>query len=353
MKKLYYLFAVLAIPALIITSCVVDNQPNTPYYRPGDEPIDTVAPVDTPVVPVDTSVTPIDTTVTPIDTTDTSSFVSGAFSVSAYQQVRFAPGNLQFNAALGTHQCADGTTQNGTWRFAEHQWDYVGDSESGNVYHNGVKCNNANISETYDGWIDLFGWGTSGWNSGANAYQPWSTSTSYSDYYPGGNENNDLTGAYAYADWGVYNQIGSDAPGTWRTLTYAEWNYVYSGRANADNLHGQATVNGVNGFVLLPDDWVTPDGISFTAGASLEFTANTYTESQWKQMEQHGAVFLPAAGYRDGSDVDGVGLGGYFWSVSQYSSYDAWGLYFSDGYSNMVNGDYRYIGQSVRLSQDL
>ena len=56
MKKLYYLFAVLAIPALIITSCVVDNQPNTPYYRPGDEPIDTVAPVDTPVVPVDTTV---------------------------------------------------------------------------------------------------------------------------------------------------------------------------------------------------------------------------------------------------------------------------------------------------------
>ena len=147
----------------------------------------------------------------------------GPFSVGEGRQVMFAPGNLQFNAAQGTHQCADGTTQKGTWRFAEHQWDYVGDASNGNVYHNGTKCNNGLISETYDGWIDLFGWGTSGWNSGAVAYQPWSTSKSDSDYYPGGNENNDLMAEYAYADWGVYNQIGSDASNSWRTLTSDEW----------------------------------------------------------------------------------------------------------------------------------
>ncbi|MBR3565119.1 MAG: hypothetical protein IKN91_02150, partial [Paludibacteraceae bacterium] len=372
MKKLYYLFAVLAIPALIITSCVVDNQPNTPYYRPGDEPIDTVAPVDTPVVPVDTTVVPVDTpvvpvdtTVVPVDTTDTFSFVSGAFSVSAYQQVRFAPGNLQFNAALGTHQCADRTTKPGTWRFAEHQWDYVGDSESGNVYYNGVKCDNGLISETYDGWIDLFGWGTSGWNNTANDpyavnYLPWSTSSSivnetynYYGYGPSTNQGDgNLTGNNAYYDWGVYNQIGSDAPGTWRTLTTEEWEYVYSGRANADNLKGQATVNGVTGFILLPDDWEAPSGITFTAGTSLKFTTNTYTTAQWKQMEQHGAVFLPAAGYRNGSSVRNVGLSGYFWSVSQYSSYGARSLHFSSCDSYM-DGNYRYYGRSVRLSQDL
>ncbi len=39
------------------------------------------------------------------------------------------------------------------------------------------------VSATYDGWIDLFGWGTIGWSNGANAYQPWATSTSNSDYY--------------------------------------------------------------------------------------------------------------------------------------------------------------------------
>ena len=277
---------------------------------------------------------------------------SGAFSVAQGRKVRFSPGNLQFNAAQGTHQCADGTTQKGTWRFAEHQWDYVGDAIRGNVYHNGTKCDNANISATYDGWIDLFGWGTSGWNSGAVAYQPWSTSENSSDYYPGGNENNDLTGAYANADWGVYNQIGSDAPGTWRTLTYDEWNYVYSGRANADNLKGQATVNGVTGFILLPDDWEAPSGITFTAGTSLNFTTNTYTTAQWELMEQRGAVFLPSGGYRLGSNVGSVGLNGYFWSVSQYSSLYAWFLYFFNGYSYMSN-NFRYYGRSVRLSQDL
>ena len=277
----------------------------------------------------------------------------GPFSVAEGRQVIFAPGNLQFNAALGTHQCADGTTQKGTWRFAEHQWDYVGDASNGNVYHNGIKCDNAKISETYDGWIDLFGWGTSGWNSGAVAYQPWSTSTSYSDYYPGGNENNDLTGAYANADWGVYNQIGSDAPGTWRTLTTEEWLYICNTRPNASNLKGQATVNGVTGFILLPDDWEAPSGITFTAGTSLNFTTNTYTASQWALMEQRGAVFLPSGGYRNGSSVVRlVGLSGSFWSVSHISSYGAWLLYFYSGNSYM-NRHNRLDGQSVRLSQDL
>jgi len=47
-----------------------------------------------------------------------------------------------------------------TWRFAEHQWDFVGDDTDGNVFENDVKCNNALTSDSYDGWIDLFGWGT-------------------------------------------------------------------------------------------------------------------------------------------------------------------------------------------------
>ena len=81
----------------------------------------------------------------------------GAFSVSADQQVYFSQGNLQYQASTNT------------WRFAEHQWDYVGGTgasypydECGNVYANGVKCSNNEISSNYSGGIDLFGWGTSG-----------------------------------------------------------------------------------------------------------------------------------------------------------------------------------------------
>lgn len=47
------------------------------------------------------------------------------FSVSPTTTVLFSPGNLQYTTN-GTHLCADGTTQTGTWRFAEHQWDIVG-----------------------------------------------------------------------------------------------------------------------------------------------------------------------------------------------------------------------------------
>ena len=212
----------------------------------------------------------------------------GPFSVSATTKVVFSPGNLQFNAAQGEHQCADGTKQKGTWRFAEHQWDYIGN-------------NNSQISSSYSGWIDLFGWGTSGWSSGAKAYQPYSTSTSYSDYYPGNNSSNNLTGAYANADWGVYNQIGGDTPGTWRTLTMDEWVYLFHGRSNYANLFGLGTVNGVQGTIILPDDWVLPSGLTFnpSTGKGLlwsstyynnssgnNFSHNTYTSAQWSQMEQ-------------------------------------------------------------------
>ena len=75
------------------------------------------------------------------------------FSVSPTQQVRFSRGNLQYNAALNSHATADGNTLQGTWRFAEHQYDIIGTA-------------NVNSSSNYNGWIDLFGWGTSGWNNG-------------------------------------------------------------------------------------------------------------------------------------------------------------------------------------------
>ena len=73
----------------------------------------------------------------------------GRFTVNAEGlQVQFAQGNLQYQASSNT------------WRFAEHQYDIVGDATIGNVYENGVKSDNTAISSDYDGWIDLFGWGT-------------------------------------------------------------------------------------------------------------------------------------------------------------------------------------------------
>ncbi len=246
--------------------------------------------------------------------------LKAAFSVSADKKVYFSKGNLQYQASTGT------------WRFAENQYDIIGED-------------NANISSTYSGWIDLFGWGTSGYN-GKNPYM---TSTSFSEY---GNGINDI--AETNYDWGVNNAISNsgDQVGLWRTLTYSEWTYLIDSRANASSKYGVATINNVNGLVLLPDNWTIPTGVTFTSGASGDYAQNTYSVNDWAKMEANGAVFFPAMGSRSGTDVDGVGFYGYYWSSSAYGIYGAGYLGFGGDYVNTYDGGNRENGQSVRLVQD-
>ena len=254
------------------------------------------------------------------------------FSVSDSTKVYFSQGNLQYQASTGT------------WRFAEHQWDFVGDSINGNVYENGVKSDNLKISSSYDGWIDLFGWGTSSYN-GKNPYM---TSTGYSDY---GDGTNDIAGTNY--DWGVYNKIsnGGNQTGLWRTLTYKEWRYLRYDRTDADALYGTATVNGVNGCIFLPDNWTTPTGVTFKCGAN-GYSVNTYTVCDWAKMEANGAVFLPTAGSRYGTLVCDVGSRSFCWSSSAYDGGKTSYLYIcSDEVGTHYN--YRFYGLSVRLVQDV
>ena len=262
------------------------------------------------------------------DSENQNGVIKAAFSVSDSKQVYFSQGNLQYQASTGT------------WRFAEHQYDIIG-------------SDNSNISSSYSGWIDLFGWGTSGWNSGANAYQPYSTSTDNSDYYPGGDYTNNLTDSYANADWGVYNKIsnGGNQAGLWRTLTDDEWQYLISGRAQASRLMGQGRVNNVNGLILLPDGWETPSSVKFTYDPG-NYSTNVYSLDEWTVMESYGAVFLPAAGYRYGSDVFDVGSYGYYWSSSASGSYYADYRSFSSNYVYTDYGGNRGVGRSVRLVRD-
>ena len=241
---------------------------------------------------------------------DSGSFVAKPFSVSATKTITFSPGNLQYHAA------------NDEWRFAPNQTDYIGEA-------------NENISSTYNGWIDLFGWGT-----GNN---PTNNSTDYNDYQ-------------TFVDWGV-NKIGSYAPNTWRTLTYDEWEYIINRRSNASNLKGVAQVNGVNGLILLPDGWTCPSGVTFKSGFHYDYGTEyyaayqTFSASEWTKLEVSGAVFLPAAGCRSGSDVDLVLYLGNYWPATEYYSYNAYYLFFYSGAANMGNG-YRNFGLSVRLVQD-
>ena len=250
--------------------------------------------------------------------------IKAAFSVAKDKKVYFSQGNLQYQASTNT------------WRFAENQWNFVGKCKStqyypnqpqdtGNVFVDGVRCENENVSPTYNGWIDLFGWGTSGWKSGAKAYQPYDTSTAKNDYYQGG-----ATGNSANIDWGVHNPIsnGGNEAGLWRLPTIMEWEYLLVSRPNYSEKRGTATVNGVKGLILLPDDWMLPDGITFTGGLeNNNFRNCKYTAEEWEKMEANGAVFLPLAGYRRGISV--IRNYGQYFSAS-YSEYGIEHVKFSE-----------------------
>ena len=257
-------------------------------------------------------------------------FLPGLFSVSETQQVYFSRGNLQYQASTNT------------WRFAEHQYDYVGtQTADGNGYYGGnvSGSDNSSISSTYSGWIDLFGWGT-----GSN---PTLSSQIYWDYG-------------TFVDWGS-NPIsnGGNTANRWRTLTIAEWNYLLNTRTEASSKCGTGNINGVGGLIILPDSWTLPSECSFTSGFCSpsgdnypDWTHNSYTLAQWAQMEAAGAVFLPAAGYRLGTYVHDVGNFGGYWSSTPYSEYYASNMDFNSNYLNAASNYDRFIGFSVRPVQD-
>lgn len=256
--------------------------------------------------------------------------LNGTFSVNENVQVSFSQGNLQYQASTNT------------WRFAENQWECIGSA-------------NSNISQTYAGWIDLFGWGTSGYNHGANCYQPWCSGGSYSDYYAYGVVDKSLFEETGQADWG-YNAIsnGGNILNQWRTLTYPEWDYIFNIRYTTSGIrYAMGCVNNMNGVILLPDDWALATySLNNPNGGS--FSSNIISSEEWNSVfEANGAVFLPVAGWRPGTSVYDVGDSGNYWSSSYYNDYCAYFLRIAD-YNDITTGYYsssRRNGHSVRLVQ--
>ena len=255
----------------------------------------------------------------------------GAFSVRTDQQVNFSQGNLQYI----------GSAETPYWKFADNQWDVLGTTT-------GQNSSSQNVNR------DLFGWGTSGYNHGANCYQPWSTSTSHSDYYAYGSYTYNLYDQTGQADWG-YNPIsnGGNQANQWRTLSQPEWAYVFNTRTTSSDIrYAKANVNDVNGVILLPDDWSSDTySLSNTNSSDASYSSNTISATQWSTLEQAGAVFLPAAGSRDGTSVYAVGSYGYYWSASYNRSSSAYYVDFYGSYLNPQDYGYRYYGFAVRLAR--
>ena len=261
--------------------------------------------------------------------------VKGRFTVNANGgKVYFSKGNLQYI----------GSASEPYWKFAEHQWDYLGETTD-------QTSSNANVDR------DLFGWGTSGYNHGAVCYQPWSTSAYSYNYYAYGYSSYNLYDQTGKADWG-YNCIsnGGNEENLWRCLTTSEWSYILGYRSTISNIRfAKATVKHVKGLIILPDDWnVTVYQLYNCDDPTAPYSSNIINDvSKWTTMEANGAVFLPAAGSRSTNPYTGavtfsnVGTNGNYWLSTSTRTY----VFFQN--DKMNGGGARADGFSVRLVQNV
>ena len=223
----------------------------------------------------------------------------GVFSVSTTKKVYFSPGNLQATY----HK----STTNYTWDFAENQYGFIGNDPG-----------NTTIGNQEDGKaVDLFGWSTQ-----KNDNYGISTSNSAAGYQG------------SFKDWGIgyCNCKGITPETTWRTLTKDEWEYLL------DNHPGRwSSVNGVNGYVVAPDN--------FTGGLAASYSDKGALAAE-AILAVDDLLFFPAAGDRLSNSVHLYGWGCY-WSSSSNDDSHADYVKFSDGHS--TDTGLRIPGYSVRL----
>lgn len=244
-------------------------------------------------------------TLTPITVTapQVPGALSGLFSINdSHDLVYFSQGNLQAQW--------DKTNSYWKWMFAEYQHEYIQNFQANvrpNSPENGDK-------------IDLFGWSALYCFFGIN-------DSDDDDNYSG-----------PFFDWGWSNIINGGGNKQWRTPSESEFNYILNRRLSGNQIAGEDNAryirvqlgkaeDSIKGIVLFPDHFILP---------TLEHTTITWNDineenspgvilhwGDWGKMEAAGAVFLPAAGYREGKEVTLVGLNypeGNYWTSSQGSA---------------------------------
>ena len=252
-----------------------------------------------------------------------STALPGKFSVQdgegePIKQIFFSPGNLYAKKENGSWG----------WRFYEKQYQY-------NSY---PTTEGSRIAGSSDIEIDHFTWGY----SESSSLNPVSTSYPYS--HPGQYEKLLYDRSYSVGgdDWGVaYCESNGIPVGGWRTLSIKEWQYLLNARTMT-NGGARYSLNieygGRKGVVLYPDDYIGD-----------ELSADTqYTDADFPD----DCVFLPAAGRREGANVDCVGVEGYYWTSSSVYNEMAFDVSFYSSRIDVGEEIYRSFGYSVRLATD-
>ena len=298
----------------------------------------------------------------------------GVFSVSATKKVKFSQGNLQYQASTNT------------WRFAEHQYDHVGDggTKAGNV----EGSDNTQISATYPGWIDLFGWATSGYDDYRKTTEkpyPYNYDGSSANYKINGGAESALTIEH-YTDWGVNNikffdgekyVEGKPASG-WRTLKGAEWNYVIGATGDTHREDECRYMlckcsESIYGVLIFPDDWTIEDWPDNSGNKPTKDKYNVNTAKSLPslsislellgKLQEKGVVFLPQTGYRTNqtyyfNNTTGGSNLLYYWAAdgstgayTYYLMYEASTIADLNDFKSTTSGKNR--GHAVRLVTDV
>lgn len=243
--------------------------------------------------------------------------------------VAFAMGNLQYRAS------------DGLWRFAEHQYDVL---RSG-----GGNATTMPARQTQTAWIDIFNYGATGYNNGQAAYLPYTIDTTSTHFYVGNTAGTSADFSYPY------NQQEGTA---FRNLTNNEYEYVLFNRTG--ERFAKATVAGVEGLILIPNDTISD--LNSVNVASASYAANIISAIDWSNYENEGFIFLPAGGYRRGTSVGQIAsdllAGFYQCSTDRASSGQSerdYFIQFKCGTQNIVDMGYsaKRDGKSIRLIQDL
>lgn len=184
------------------------------------------------------------------------------------------------------------------------------------------------------------------YDSVANVYGFAQHQYDYGDYFRWGTGSNPLVMEvdwdHQFDDWGNYMNGG------WRTLTADEWRYLIFVRPGYDEKYAYATVCGVKGMLLLPDNFE-----GYVRTSRWDFTDNEYDAAEWANMEAAGCVFLPAAGRQE---IDSrVALNtekyGYYWA-SSVDGYFASALWIFTWLDEITDMSLNY-GCSVRLVKNI
>ena len=217
------------------------------------------------------------------------------FSVGENTTVEFSPGNLYWDGSA--------------FKFEANQWDFsVGEwNESTQNYY---------------------------WDASHVSHFYWSKMASVA--YAASYSESGTTTSDVFFTNGQSFQVAGEMAGTWRTLSGAEWDYLLKTRDNASSLRTWKDLgNNVKGLVILPD------GTDASVMSSITSTAD---------LETYGAVFLPASGYRSGTDVKYVGSNGDYWSgtprVGNVDRAHYLHLTSGDAFTGLGN---RWVGYAVRL----